>query len=214
MSRILVKEVVRGLGAVYSNAYRPNLPSHKRLVASYEPSQAVLRKSTSRLMQVGYTPDKAKAFTNLMQRITAEALTELEKNIGLKAKQDSVSFQQKKTFIQIRNYLETIEEQEFDKIRQSSQSLVQEVEKMKSSVRDDVKSSLAEVRLALNLEKGRMKDAGLRKNNSVQDTEEKIIKEVELLADEIKSMKIQTNQWFMGFLGILSSVLIFILFYF
>ncbi|WBW73098.1 mitochondrial calcium uniporter regulator [Schizosaccharomyces osmophilus] len=214
MSRILRKEVFRGFGAVNPNAFRPSIPSFRRLVASYEPSQAVIRESTARLVQAGYTPDKARAFTNLMQGITAEALTELEKNIGFKAKQDSVSFQQKKTFIQIRNYLETIEEQEFDKIRQDSQSLVGEAEKIKSSVRDDVKSSLAEVRLTLNLEKGRMKDAGLQKNSSVHETEQKIIKEVDLLADEIKSMKIQTNQWFMGFLGILSSILLLILFYF
>ncbi|EPY52820.1 DUF1640 family protein [Schizosaccharomyces cryophilus OY26] len=214
MSRILRKEIFCGFGGLRPNVYKSDIMSLKRFSASYEPSQSVVQESKARLMQAGYAPEKARAFTKLMQRITAEALTELEKNIGFKTKQESVSFQQKKTFIQIRKYLEAIEEQEFDKVRRNSQSLVGEVEKMKSSVRDDVKTSLAEVRLTLNLEKGRMKDTGIKRNNSVYDTEQKIYKEVELLADEIKSMKVQTNQWFMGFLGILSSVLLAILFYF
>lgn len=125
-----------------------------------------------------------------------------------------MSFQQKRTFLQIRKYLETIEENEFDKVRKSSDKLINEIEKTKSSLREDVKTALSEVRLNLNLEKGRMKDAATSRNTNIHENETKILNEVDILHKEINDMKIQTNQWFTGFVGVVSSVVLIILFYF
>ncbi|EEB08253.1 DUF1640 family protein [Schizosaccharomyces japonicus yFS275] len=155
----------------------------------------LLQVATKRLESAGFSHQKAATLAFLLQNAASQTLTEIGEQVGSREKQEEITFQQKKLFIQLRKYLEGLENEQFSTIREKTEQLKTDTNNVQSMARERAKKALAEIRLDLNLEKGRMKDSVTSRTNSVQEITDQMDFEIQQLNAELASLKKQTTEW-------------------
>ncbi len=83
-------------------------------------------------------------------------------NLASKTDQELIEIENEKEFERLRKDIYDLGKREFSVLREELDKLLKEVERMKSTLRDDVSRAHGGVRLDINLEKARIKDESVK----------------------------------------------------
>ena len=122
----------------------------------------------------------------------------LNKNLLIKKLDaDRSTYTQKVDFTKLRSELLSQDSSDNSATRASHERLTNDLEKLKSRLRDEISRAQASVRLDLNLEKGRIREEAKGQELKIKETETRIEQEVAGLRERVEGVKFSTLQWLM-----------------
>ena len=110
---------------------------------------------------------------------------------------DRSTYTQKVDFTKLRSELLSQDSSDNSATRASHERLTNDLEKLKSRLRDEISRAQASVRLDLNLEKGRIREEAKGQELKIKETETRIEQEVAGLRERVEGVKFSTLQWLM-----------------
>lgn len=146
----------------------------------------------------GFTKQQSLAVMQTLQAVLEESFRDLTKTMVTKEEQERISYTQKVGFAQLRTELQTLEKNEFMLTRQEYDRITIDLEKLKRVFREEINHILANVRLDLNLEKGRIRDEYTAHELKIKETDTRIENEINNLKTQAETIKLQIFQWLIG----------------
>ncbi|QSL65276.1 hypothetical protein MERGE_002585 [Pneumocystis wakefieldiae] len=117
----------------------------------------------------------------------------LNKYNGLK-----ISYTQKEEFSQLRSELQALGKNDLASTRQDCDRIATNIEKLKGIFREEINHTLANVRLDLNLEKGRIREQNTVLELKIKETDTRIENEINNMKTQVEAIKLQIFQWLVG----------------
>ncbi|KAG5517850.1 hypothetical protein PMAC_000304 [Pneumocystis sp. 'macacae'] len=151
----------------------------------------------------GFTKQQSHAVMQTLQKVLEERLvafmtSDFTKAMVTKEEQERISYTQKVDFAQLRGELRTLEKNDFTLIRQDYERIISDLEKLKRVFRDEINHTLANVRLDLNLEKGRIRDEYSAHELKIKETDTRIENEINNIKTQAETVKLQIFQSLIG----------------
>lgn len=115
-----------------------------------------------------------------------------------KEQQDRVMYQQKVDFAHLRSELQSIERQEMVALHSQVEQLFSDVERLKTSFRDQLNNSTSEARLQLNIDRLNHYDETASQDLKLRELSAEIDTEMSNFRTQLASFKTQTLQWVFG----------------
>lgn len=155
-------------------------------------------KFVQRLQSEGFTEPQAVAMMKVLSDVIEESIQNLTRTMVLREDQEKATYTQKVDFAKLRSELLSADSTESGLTRASHERLTNDLEKLRSRLRDEVQRTQASVRLDLNLEKGRIREEANSQDLKIKETETRIEQESAALRERLESVKFSTLQWLMG----------------
>ncbi|KAJ2969660.1 hypothetical protein NUW54_g12911 [Trametes sanguinea] len=124
-----------------------------------------------------------------------------------KADQEKHHYTQQVDFAQLKSELQLMEKNELAMIKAENDRLVNDIEKLKQRLREEITRTQAGVRLDLNLEKGRMREESSKQELKIKEVDTRIEQEIAALRTSIQVSKATTLQYLVGFVTGCSALL-------
>ncbi|KAJ3007516.1 hypothetical protein HKX48_009069, partial [Thoreauomyces humboldtii] len=157
---------------------------------------------THMLQAEGFTPVQADAVLQLVTEAVSESMENVVRSMVTKAEQSSEIEDASQDFSQLRSDIQTLEKRDFAVLRGELERILQEVERMKLSMREEVSRVHGGVRLDINLEKARIQDEAAQLKELVAKAEARIDEEIELLTQRMIQIREGTKASLKQFMGI------------
>ena len=155
-------------------------------------------KFVQRLQAEGFSEEQAVAMMKVLDSVIEESIQNLTRTMVLREDQEKATYTQKVDFAKLRSELLSADSTESSLTRASHERLTNDLEKLRSRLRDEVQRTQASVRLDLNLEKGRIREEANSQDLKMQETETRIEQESAALRERLEAVKFSTLQWLMG----------------
>lgn len=155
-------------------------------------------KFVQRLQQEGFSEEQAVAMMKVLGDVIEESIQNLTRTMVLREDQEKAVYTQKVDFAKLRSELLSADSTESSLTRASHERLTNDLEKIRSRLRDEVQRTQASVRLDLNLEKGRIREEANSQDLKIKETETRIEQETAALRERLEAVKFSTLQWLMG----------------
>lgn len=155
-------------------------------------------KFVQRLQQEGFSEEQAVAMMKVLGDVIEESIQNLTRTMVLREDQEKATYTQKVDFAKLRSELLSADSTESSLTRASHERLTNDLEKLRSRLRDEVQRTQASVRLDLNLEKGRIREEANSQDLKIKETETRIEQETAALRERLEAVKFSTLQWLMG----------------
>ena len=94
-------------------------------------------------------------------------------------------------FAQLKSELQLMEKNELAMIKAENDRLVNDIEKLKQRLREEITRTQAGVRLDLNLEKGRMREESSKQELKIKEVDTRIEQEIAALRTSIQVSKVR-----------------------
>lgn len=107
-------------------------------------------------------------------------------------------YQQKVDFTKLRSELQNLDKADFGRINDEHERLTTDVEKARQQFKETVAKARANVRLDLNLEKGRVREESAGHELRLQELNARIDQELSNFKTQIEGTKVQVLQWLIG----------------
>ena len=130
--------------------------------------------------------------------VIEESIQNLTRTMVLREDQEKATYTQKVDFAKLRSELLSADSTESSLTRASHERLTNDLEKLRSRLRDEVQRTQASVRLDLNLEKGRIREEANSQDLKIKETETRIEQETAALRERLEGVKFSTLQWMAG----------------
>ncbi|EMR10945.1 hypothetical protein PNEG_01090 [Pneumocystis murina B123] len=150
------------------------------------------------LEKEGFTKQQSLAVMQALQAVLEESFHDLTKTMVTKEEQERISYTQKVEFSQLRSELQTLEKNDLTSTRQEYDRILADLEKLKRIFREEINHTLANVRLDLNLEKGRIRDEYTAHELKIKETDTRIENEINNIKTQAETIKLQIFQWLIG----------------
>ncbi|PPR06215.1 hypothetical protein CVT26_005474 [Gymnopilus dilepis] len=128
-----------------------------------------------------------------MAEVIDESVRNMTSNMVTKADQEKVDF------AQIKSELQLMEKNDLAMIKAENDRLMNDIEKLKQRLREEITRTQAGVRLDLNLEKGRMREESSGQELKIKEVDTRIEQEIAGLRTAIQASKATTLQYLVGF---------------
>ncbi|TPX57385.1 hypothetical protein PhCBS80983_g03864 [Powellomyces hirtus] len=162
--------------------------------------------NTSRYAQMlqaeGFTSMQSDAVLQLVTEAVSESMENVVRSMVTKAEQSSEIADAEQDFAQLRCDIQMLEKRDFAVLRGELERIMQEVERMKLSMREEVSRVHGGVRLDINLEKARIQDEAAELKDMVKKAEARIDEEIELLTQRMIQIREGTKASLKQFMGI------------
>ncbi|EPX70819.1 DUF1640 family protein [Schizosaccharomyces octosporus yFS286] len=152
------------------------------------------------LQEVGIGTQKrnAEIFTNTISKIYADSHKKMSGYLVTKEQQDRVMYQQKVDFAHLRSELQSIERQEMASLHAQAGQLYSDIERLRTSFRDQLNNSTAEARLQLSIERLNHYDEASLQELKLRELSAEIDTEMSNFRTQLATYKTQTLQWLLG----------------
>ncbi|KAJ3879807.1 DUF1640-domain-containing protein [Lentinula edodes] len=151
-----------------------------------------------RLEREGLNRAQAEGIMSAMAEVIDESIRNMTSNMVTKADQEKHHYTQQVDFAQAKSELQLMEKNDLAMIKAENDRLVNDIEKLKQRLREEITRTQAGVRLDLNLEKGRYRDESSGKELKLKEVEYKIEQEIAGLRTAIQASKATTLQYLVG----------------
>ncbi|KAI0629217.1 DUF1640-domain-containing protein [Trametes polyzona] len=194
-----------------SASLSPALPARRRRRFHTSPVRADFHFDThhfvQRLEREGLNRAQAEGIMNAMAEVIDESIRNMTSNMVTKADQEKHHYTQQVDFAQLKSELQLMEKNELAMIKAENDRLVNDIEKLKQRLREEITRTQAGVRLDLNLEKGRMRDESSKQQLKIKEVDTRIEQEIAALRTSIQVSKATTLQYLVGFVTGCSALL-------
>lgn len=156
------------------------------------------RKFAVQLEREGFTPAQAEAVLKSLSTVLNDTISAVRQNNISKSDFSKRVYQQKVDFSKLKSELQTLDRGDFDRITDDHERLITDVEKTRQQFKEVVAKARANVRLDLNLEKGRMREQSAAHDLKIQELNARIDQELSNFKAQIEGTKVQVAQWLIG----------------
>lgn len=156
------------------------------------------RKFAIKLEREGFTPSQADAILKSLANVLSDTISNVNNNMVSKEEFSRRVYQQKVDFTKLKSELQNLDKGDFARISDEHERLVTDVEKTKQQFKETVAKARANVRLDLNLEKGRVREESAGQELKIQEISARIDEELSNFKTQIEGTKLQVLQWLIG----------------
>ncbi|KAG4305221.1 hypothetical protein PORY_001391 [Pneumocystis oryctolagi] len=146
----------------------------------------------------GFTKQQSHSIMQALKTVLEESFREFTKTMVTKEEQERISYTQKVDFAQLRGELKALEKNGLTLIRQDYDRISADLEKLKRVFREEINHTRANVRLDLNLEKGRIRNEYAAHELKIKETDTRIENEINNIRTQAEAIKLQIFQWLIG----------------
>ncbi|KDQ61650.1 hypothetical protein JAAARDRAFT_31114 [Jaapia argillacea MUCL 33604] len=160
-----------------------------------------------RLEREGLNRAQAEGIMSAMAEVIDESIRNMTSNMVTKADQEKHQYTQQVDFAQLKSELQLMERNDLAMLKAENDRLVNDIEKLKQRLREEITRTQAGVRLDLNLEKGRMREESSGQELKIKEVDTRIEQEIANLRTAIQASKATTLQYLVGFVTGCSALL-------
>jgi hypothetical protein len=170
-------------------------------------------KFVQKLESEGFSPSQSQAAMRALSDVISESIDGLRMTLVSKEEQEKTTYTQKVDFAKLRSELQTLEKNDHSLVKSDQDRITSDLEKLKQRLKEEIAKTQANVRLDLNLEKGRIREESSVHELKIRETDTKIDTEIANIRTQLETVKFQMLQWFAAFIaGVGSLVLAFMRF--
>jgi len=156
------------------------------------------RKFALQLEKEGLSPSQADAVLRSLDTVLNSTLQMLSADQVSRNEFSKRVYQQKVDFTQLKSELQNLDKADFGRINDELERLKTDVEKSRQQFKETVAKTRANVRLDLNLEKGRVREESAGHELKLQELNARIDQELSNFKTQIEGTKVQVAQWLIG----------------
>jgi archaellum component FlaC len=169
------------------------------------------RKFVTELEKHGFTQTQAVAVLNALSSVLDDSVEHLASNLVSREEFSRRVYQQKVDFTKLKSELQGLDKAEVTRVGNEHERLATDIEKLRQKFKEAVAKSKANVRLDLNLEKGRIREESAVHESKIKETDTRIEQELANFKTQIEGTKVQVAQWLIGVCtGVFAMVLAYI----
>lgn len=146
----------------------------------------------------GVAPAHAASILGALERVLNETVENLNADQVTRSEFAKRVYEQKVDFTKLKSELQNIDLTEFNRINDEQERLKTDVEKTRQHFKETIAKARANIRLDLNLEKGRAKEVSADHELRIQELNARIDQELSNFKTNIESTKVQVLQWLIG----------------
>ncbi|ORY28783.1 putative mitochondrion protein [Naematelia encephala] len=169
------------------------IPKPPHVISQFDTNQFV-----TRLTDNGLSRDQAESIMGVFQEVVDESVKGLEGVYVTRSDHEKQRYDQRIDFAQLKSDLQHNEKNDLTAMRAENSSLMNEVEKLKQRLREELTRTQAGVRLDLNLEKGRIKEEASQQELKIREVDTRIESEIAGLRTQIEQAKFSILQYLVG----------------
>lgn len=156
------------------------------------------RKFAVQLEKEGLSPTQAEAILRSLDSVLSATVDMLTNDHVSRNEFSKRVYQQKVDFTKLKSELQTLDKADFGRINDEHERLLTDVEKTRQQFKETVAKARANVRLDLNLEKGRVREESAGHELKLQELNARIDQELSNFKTQIEGTKVQVLQWLIG----------------
>ncbi|CED82213.1 Uncharacterized membrane protein [Phaffia rhodozyma] len=149
----------------------------------------------NRLEREGLPRTQAEGIMNALAEVIDESVTNMSAGMVSRSEQEKQSYTQNVDFSQLKSELQVLEKQDQNLMKGENERLMNEVEKLKQQLKEQITRTQAGVRLDLNLEKGRIRDEASLHELKIKEVDTRIESEIAGLRTQIQGAKFSILQY-------------------
>ncbi|KAK9475659.1 hypothetical protein V1514DRAFT_349388 [Lipomyces japonicus] len=155
-------------------------------------------KLAQRLEAAGFSQTQSEAVLKALDEVLAESIDSLATTLVRKEVLSRQAYQQKVDFTKLRSELLSLDKTDSTQIRNEHERIMANMDKLRTQLKDEIAKSQANVRLDLNLEKGRIREEAAVHELKIKETDTRIDSELANVKTQIEAVKFQVMQWLIG----------------
>ncbi|KAI8876134.1 DUF1640-domain-containing protein [Backusella circina FSU 941] len=155
-------------------------------------------KLVHKLEKHDFTRQQSEAIMVALRAVLSDSMTELTTPMVTKAEQEKAVYMYKVDFAQLRSEVQLLEKNDFSLMKAENERLQSQVDRLRQRLREEISRSQADVRLDLNLEKGRIRDEASGQDIKMRETDTRIESEIGSLRTQMEAIKFQILQYMIG----------------
>ncbi|PBK89765.1 PLP-dependent transferase [Armillaria gallica] len=140
----------------------------------------------------------AEGIMSAIAEVIDESIRNMTSNMVTKADQEKQHYTQQVDFAQLKSELQLMEKNDLAIIKAENDRLLNDIEKLKQRLREEITRTQAGVRLDLNLEKGRLREDSAGQVLKIREVDTRIEQEIAGLRTAIQASKATTLQYIVG----------------
>ncbi|KAK7203275.1 coiled-coil domain-containing protein 90A,mitochondrial [Myxozyma melibiosi] len=146
----------------------------------------------------GFSPKQSEAVLNALSEVITESVESLSTTLVRKEVLSRQAYQQKVDFAKLRSELLTLDKTDSTQVKNEHERLMSSMDKLQVQLKEEIAKTQANVRLDLNLEKGRIREEGAVHELKIKETDTRIDTEVANVKTQLEQVKFQVMQWLIG----------------
>lgn len=179
----------------------------RRLFHTYRPlfdgMDPVHIRNTNRFRQLlveqgEFAPQQANALVDIMSDALKGGVAHVSQDLASREKLIQLVYQQRVDFAKLRDQLLSADRSEFHSIQTEHESIRNDIEKLRTKLREEITKANAGFKLDLSLEKGRIREESSHHDIQIKEIDTRIDQEVSNMKMQIDSVKTQVMQWLIG----------------
>lgn len=123
--------------------------------------------------------------------LTTDSVEGLKRTLVSKDDQEKTTYTQKVDFAKLRSELQTLEKNDHSLVKSDQDRITSDLEKLKQRLKEEIAKTQANVRLDLNLEKGRIREESSVHELKIRETDTKIDTEISNIRTQLETVKFQ-----------------------
>ncbi|CCF57357.1 hypothetical protein KAFR_0C03650 [Kazachstania africana CBS 2517] len=145
-----------------------------------------------------FTSEQSQVLIDIMTDAIHSGIVHVSKDLAKRERLIQLTYQQRVDFAKLKDQLLSSDRKEFYNLQNEYERVHNDLEKMKTKLKEDIIKSNAGFKLDLSLEKGRIKDESTKFDLQIKEIDSRIDKEVTNMKMQIDSVKTQVMQWLIG----------------
>ena len=148
-------------------------------------------KFVKKLESEGFSSTQSQAVMRALSDVISESIDGLKRNLVSKEEQEKTTYTQKVDFAKLRSELQTLEKNDHSLVKSDQDRITSDLEKLKQRLKEEIAKTQANVRLDLNLEKGRIREESSVHELKIRETDTKIDTEISNIRTQLETVKFQ-----------------------
>ncbi|KAK9458590.1 uncharacterized protein V1516DRAFT_124584 [Lipomyces oligophaga] len=155
-------------------------------------------KFVQKLETSGFSHAQSEAVLTALSEVISESVDSLSSTVVRKEVLSRQAYQQKVDFAKLRSELLTLDKTDSNQVKNEHERIMSNMDKLQISLKDEVNKTQANVRLDLNLEKGRIREEAAVHELKIKETDTRIDTEIANIKTQLEQVKFQVMQWLIG----------------
>ncbi|KAI3634468.1 hypothetical protein MIR68_007379 [Amoeboaphelidium protococcarum] len=147
---------------------------------------------TNQLKDAGYSEQQSKCILRCFSEVLDDSLSISMQNMQTKEMQEQYVKKYKDDFDHLKSEIALLEKNDFAILKQENDKLIEQVNKMRAKMRDDLTSVQNSIRLDLNLDKSRVQSEISAIQNKIKDTQSKLDNECDDCRQQVNQVRYDT----------------------
>ncbi|KAK9453442.1 hypothetical protein V1511DRAFT_504733 [Dipodascopsis uninucleata] len=155
-------------------------------------------KFVQRLQSAGFSHAQSEAVLKALNDVINESINSLSSSLVKKELLSRQAYQQKVDFTKLRSELLTLDKTDSTQTKNEHERIMTNIDKLKTQLKEEIAKTQANVRLDINLEKGRIREEAAVHELKIKETDTRIDSELANMKTQLENVKFQVMQWLIG----------------